>query len=135
MNIAHQLCIHFDFIRLKAGQERQTGVTGAKIVDGQFHAGHAQRFEYFAELVETGDNLRLSHLDQDLFWPETCRQQVVHQPAYGVRMVIQRAWQQVDRQLLFAERKAGGEREGKRFALKVETVAIFRRNGGKHFHG
>ena len=58
MNVAHQLCVHFDFVRLKAGHKRQAGVTRAKVIDGQLHARDAQRFEHLAELVEAGDHLR-----------------------------------------------------------------------------
>ena len=36
---------------------------------------------------------------------------------------------------MFPERQLACESECIRFAFKIKTVAILRRNGGKHFHG
>ncbi|VDR27122.1 Uncharacterised protein [Raoultella terrigena] len=69
MNIAHQLGVDLNFIRLKAGQQRKSRIAGAKIVNGQAHAGHADILQHLLKLGKTGDNLGFGDFYYNLLRP------------------------------------------------------------------
>ena len=88
MNIADNLPVDFNFIRLESGQQRKSGIARAKIVNGQTNPFCTQLFNGAVKLIETGNHLVFGHFDDDLFAKQ--EDQAVVNPYGRVPVLVER---------------------------------------------
>ena len=90
MDVGNNLAIDFNFIRLNFCQQRESSITGAKIINCQPHTRDAQFFYRAAELAKTGDHFIFRHLHDHLFGYQPLFFYFLQQVFNGVRNNNQR---------------------------------------------
>ncbi len=131
MNIADNLPVNLNFIRLEARQQRETGIAGTKIINRHANPLTAKLFNGAVELIQSGYHLVFSDFQHHLLWLKPVFFNLTDQKFHCARDIHQRHRQQVDRNFVAANPQLFRQRKGIGFRLEIDLIEGVRVKGAE----
>lgn len=124
MDVADNLTVDFNFVRLEAGQQRKPGIARTKIIDRRANPLAAKLLDGAVKLVEPGDHLVFSDFNDHLLRLKAMFFNLIDQKFHRAVDIHQRHGQQVYRDFMAANAQLFRQRKGIGFCLEIDFVDV-----------